>query len=432
MDGSSNENVQKAINSSGTLPTEVYENILQYVSIIEKDSDEHGTTRERTLIAIAISCRYLQPLAEYVLYTKPPELDSMRQRERFYAAVASQPRRGNCVRSLALHHVERGLDAELVIRIALSCPNARELDILRGLGSEDREGIVRQDASDLAELLASCPNLEFFIHHTWMNWEVGDISEGGRDVINGEVMTDAFDTTLGDQRYKDAANKLTGLAASGQSTWVVDALAPHLSPKFTTLILSQDIFVSAEFLQKLAFRSPALQKLSLSCNALVEDILAACRVWASSLQSLYIARLRDEHFRDCSFPVDFPAMENLIDIKLGCDLSSGAIYALAHSGPPQRLHCVELLNPEDPEEAVDESAARDHLENAICALVSRHSTTLKFLSLGSYAKVGQDVMSCCWNAPNLQTLKACHTCVLGPGFKRSKFSTHFPAMARSM
>ncbi|RJE19076.1 hypothetical protein PHISCL_08584 [Aspergillus sclerotialis] len=379
-----------------TLPIELWGHIINFVE------DFSYSLRQTTLIALAASCKIFQALAEPYLYTHPRDLDSVARQWHFRFALAVQPRRSSFVKSLQFLWLPGATNAKLLVDIARACPQIQHLLIQRGRGHHERDYVTTEDATNLEALLGACPHLTSFEHTTFVDWAE---AEGTEDVLNGEVRTKSFESLLHRQSFATAAERLVELTLHHQSTWVADALIPHLSAKLRSLVTGQDVLLDDDCLSTLCLRCPFLQELEVRSKIFLADVVKACEVWAHSLRSMRLGGLMNENEEDVSFPLNFPTMKSLEDIRLSCYVSIEALDPFLRSQPRQKLKSLHVWDLEDPSESEHIETTQAHLDSVFCDFIGSHSSSLQYLDLDSI-KIGKSILHQCKDARHLTFLRA--------------------------
>ncbi|OBS22994.1 hypothetical protein FPOA_09313 [Fusarium poae] len=371
--------------------------------------------KRKTLLSLSSSSKQLKALADSFIYSHP-SITCVSTQWLFLLSLRLRPSLGNHVKCLTLFcdQDELSLNLMLLTEIASCCRNLKDLRI------HDRcmefclvcieyppEGRVTSTDWHLiymGSLFARCPQIENFRYKTGRDFRYEDTYHYTVDIVE-DIPEIPFAHCHFAEGFQIAGSNLKRLDIDEDSTWLVNALLPHLSSNLTALAIERNNAVYGDHpLSTLSIQCPHLQELvlgySFSDPIDVSDFVQACTNWRSTLHTLKVKDFGSPGW----LPQIMPLMTALRTLSCGSHFpclgevfTSFDIASIAESKAP--LELIILKNIGLPIDAI----ASQEIDDALVDMIVAHSSRLKILSLTGL-KFGQSLLTACKKAKHLRYL----------------------------
>ncbi|RGP62590.1 hypothetical protein FSPOR_9169 [Fusarium sporotrichioides] len=371
------------------LPTEIYQLIIGHIDEL------HGRSKQNTLYALSYSCKILARIAERFLYAHPRGLKNVEQQWMFLYSLRLEPTRAAYIKSLELICPSDATNMDLLINIASSCPNVKDLLVERGDSMDDAHYLSKAYTMYIGSLLSACSPLETLRYQARASEVYPDPEAFDDDDLDEQGNLSAPLTYPG---FKETGPSLKRLSIGDSSDWLIQLMAPHLSSNLTSLTIGPENNPTGETpLTILAGQCPHLQELILEYT-LVEssDLEQACKRWGSTLRTLKVAHMEEDSDWLAEIMPSMTALKNL-DSGMASACLTSDIEGIAQSTSPLEQIVLGYI------ECRGDGAASDEMNSALANMIAAHSARLRFLELGN-TKMGPPLLKSCKKARHLMYL----------------------------
>ncbi|KAL6914902.1 hypothetical protein FSST1_012662 [Fusarium sambucinum] len=399
--------------------------------------------KRKTLLSLSSSSKQLKSIVDPFIYSHP-DITCVKTQWLFLLSLRLRPSLGSHVKCLTLfcNYDRFSINLMLLTEIASCCSSLKGLRIRDRNSpdcheirhcmqcqepSGDREPLGDRECLECLEfnrendhetstdwhiiymgsLFARCPQIENFRYKTGDQLYHGKTYHYPVDIVE-DIPCIPFAHFHFAEGFRIAGSNLKRLDIDEDSTWLVNALLPHLSSNLTSLVIGRrNALYGARPLSTLSTQCPHLQELILGYwmweSSDVSDFVQACTNWRSTLHTLKVEQLRASDWIHKIMPV-MTALR-IFNCGIGWDHLGGnlAIADIASIAESKAPLVAIFLKSDDYRLA----RATEEMHNALADMILAHSSRLRVLSLQGFKfepKFEPYLLKACKNAKHLRYL----------------------------